>query len=288
MRSTALYFASVCVILAACTGPSTNDRAPTTSGTEPAITTTTAVPASTTTQPGGPEGALARVIARGSLRVGIVAGTPLADFERRLIEAIAAEIDPGLFVQTVEVTSATRFQLLEDEQVDLVMGGISRTTARDELFGRTSNYLMDGIAALVPADSTIEMVDDLDGRTIAVTEGTSLGILLASTLQAQDINVEILFAQDPLAAVTLDEADAATTSIVNGLSGWPGFRSVPIAADTGVAVLTRLEDSDLTAALDEGLRRLIADGRWEQFFEEAFAFSAPWTVAEMAAAGPID
>lgn len=275
------------VLLTACGGSSVDSRQPD-SGPDAGPTTSTTSPVVITTEPDSPSGSLAAVLDRGSLRVGLVTGTPLGQFDRRLAEAIAAEIDSALFVQFVEVDPATRFDLLESGQIDLVMGGVARTTARDERFGRTGNYLMDGIAALVPEDSDIVDASDLDGLTIAVTEGTSLGIFLTSALDARGITTDVRPAPDPLSSVTDGEADAATTSIIDGLTGRSGFRPVPIVADTGVAILTRLEDAELTAALDEALRRIVADGRWEQFFRETFGIDAPWTLSEMAAAGPLD
>ena len=78
------------------------------------------------------------------------------------------------------------------------------------------------------------------------------------------------------------------SSIVLGLNGRAGFRSIAVLPETGVAILTRPEDVELTAALDQALSRLIADGRWAMIFEEVFGYTAPWTMAEMVSAGPAD
>lgn len=72
-----------------------------------------------------------------------------------------------------EATSEQREQFLEDGTVDLVAASYSITPERRELVGQTGPYLLTGQQVLVPADSDVESIADLEGEEVCAQEGST-------------------------------------------------------------------------------------------------------------------
>ncbi|WP_277497956.1 MULTISPECIES: glutamate ABC transporter substrate-binding protein [unclassified Nocardioides] len=78
-------------------------------------------------------------------------------------------------IEWVETISANRESFLESGEVDLVIASYSITDARREVVGQAGPYYVTGQQLLVPADSDIAGVEDVQGQEVcSVTGSTSL------------------------------------------------------------------------------------------------------------------
>ncbi|QYJ02765.1 transporter substrate-binding domain-containing protein [Nocardioides panacisoli] len=85
-------------------------------------------------------------------------------------------IDPqGDGVEWVETVSDNREPFLQQERVGLVLASYSITDDRRSVVGQTGPYMITGQQLLVPADSDIESIDELQGQEVcSVTGSTSI------------------------------------------------------------------------------------------------------------------
>ncbi|MBS0322203.1 MAG: amino acid ABC transporter substrate-binding protein [Proteobacteria bacterium] len=92
----------------------------------------------------------------------------------RVAEAIKAELKmPKLEVRFVPVTSADRIAMVKNGNVDLECGSTTNTRDRQNDVAFAYTTFVAGIKMLAKKSSNINSVDDLRGKTVVVTKGTT-------------------------------------------------------------------------------------------------------------------
>jgi general L-amino acid transport system substrate-binding protein len=101
--------------------------------------------------------------------------------------AVALFNDPEA-VEFVPLTAADRGPSLQTAEVDLLARNVTWTSTRDAQWGNfTFVTFYDGQGFIVPADSGIETLEDLDGATICVTSGTTTELNLADAFRQRGL-----------------------------------------------------------------------------------------------------
>ena len=75
-------------------------------------------------------------------------------------------------VRYVPVTAQTRGPLLDNEQVDMDIATFTITDERKKLYNFTSPYYTDASGFLVNKSAKIKSIEDLNGKTIGVAQGS--------------------------------------------------------------------------------------------------------------------
>lgn len=118
---------------------------------------------------------------RGVLNVGVKQDVPnfgyknpetgkFSGIETDLAKMIADEM--GVTVNYVPVTAQTRGPLLDNGQVDMDIATFTITDERKKLFNFTTPYYTDASGFLVNKSSKLTDVEDLNGKTIGVAQGS--------------------------------------------------------------------------------------------------------------------
>ncbi|MBP2621677.1 transporter substrate-binding domain-containing protein [Streptococcus panodentis] len=124
---------------------------------------------------------------RGVLNVGVKQDVPnfgylnpenntYSGLEIDLAKKIAKEL--GVKINYVPVTAQTRGPLLDNGQVDIVIATFTITDERKLLYNFTTPYYTDASGFLVNKSSKIKNLEDLDGKTIGVVQGSITQTLL--------------------------------------------------------------------------------------------------------------
>jgi general L-amino acid transport system substrate-binding protein len=149
-----------------------------------------------------------------------------ADFCRALALAIFGDATK---VEFRAVTAAERFTALQTSEIDVLIRNTTWTLSRDSAelglnFAVTTFY--DGQGIMVPVDSAITTLEDLEGGTICVQKGTTTELNLADVMAANgvtytpavfdDINATYgAYAEGRCDAVTSDKSQLS--SVAKGL-----------------------------------------------------------------------
>jgi glutamate/aspartate transport system substrate-binding protein len=132
-------------------------------------------------------GTLKAVRDRGSIRLGhrvnsfpfaflSPRGRPLGyslDLCAAVVEEVSAELGREIRVEYLPVTPENRFDLLQSGAIDLECGSTSGSVERRKRFAFSPTIFVTGTKLLVRRDWGAQSLDDLRGRKVAVTRGTT-------------------------------------------------------------------------------------------------------------------
>jgi general L-amino acid transport system substrate-binding protein len=109
-----------------------------------------------------------------------------ADFCRALAAAVFG--DPTK-VEYRPLTTQERFTALQTGEIDVLMRNTTWSLVRDTELGLnfTVTTFYDGQGIMVPADSGIDSLDDLEGGTICVQKGTTTELNLADAMAVNNV-----------------------------------------------------------------------------------------------------
>ena len=115
----------------------------------------------------------------------------------RVADAVKAELKlPRLDVKYVPVTSANRIAMVKDGKVDLECGSTTNTRERQKDVAFAYTTFVAGIKMLARKSSGIGSVDDLRGKTVVVTKGTTSEKMLQSLNEERGLNATVLESPD--------------------------------------------------------------------------------------------
>lgn len=217
---------------------------------------------------------IASIVKRGELRVGVKQDVPnfgyrdpetddYSGLEIDLAKMVADHLNVD--ISFTPVTAQTRGALLDNGQLDIVIATFTITEERKLLYNFTTPYFTDANGFLVKKTSGIKSWDDLDGKTIGVTQGSVQQLLL--TELAADKGISLNFTElgsNPEVVISLAAQRVDAFSIDKSiLSGFVGKSNEIL--DLGYnpsqyGIVTKLSNKDLHDYLDMLVQEWEADG----------------------------
>lgn len=96
------------------------------------------------------------------------------DICMKIVDRIKAELKmPNLKVEFVPVTSQTRIPILTGGNIDMECGSTTNSMERQKQVAFAPTYFMTGTKIIVKKSSGIKGYDDLKGKTVVFTQGTT-------------------------------------------------------------------------------------------------------------------
>jgi polar amino acid transport system substrate-binding protein len=298
------------LVVAACSTPSDNalhrslgplpDDAPTTA---PASTTTTTPPPCDPTASFAPDGvtrdqALAELKDHDHLVVGVDQGTygwgyrdpttgQLTGLEVDLLKRISRELfgdDRPLVFKTL--TTANRVPAVQHGDVDLVASLLTATCARWEDVNLSTVYYEAHQDVLVDLHSDIHTLQDLAGRTVCATQGSTSIANIARLVPTAKL-YPVAARADCLVALQEGDVDAITSddTILHAFQRQelePQTRLLGLSASTTelepYAVAVRQANSALVRFVNGVLEQMREDGSLHQLYTDWLGDEAPATI----------
>ncbi|MGV9869179.1 glutamate ABC transporter substrate-binding protein [Rhodococcus koreensis] len=240
-----------------------------------------------------PDSVLARIAARGRLIVGADQNTNLFSFRDPATGALegfdidlAREIARDFFgdpsrVEFRLLTSAGRFEALEDNDVDLVIHATTITCERAERVAFSTVYFIGHQRILVPKGSGISATADLaDKRLCSYRDTTSLATMQRVAPPTTTI-VAVPDWDDCLVMLQQGLADATSTddSVLAGLQAQDSNLEIvgPNLSIEPYGVGVNKENDDLVRFVNATLERIRADGTWMKMYNTWFQLLGPVT-----------
>jgi len=200
----------------------------------------------------------------------------IVGFDIELIKAIAEEAGYEVEIQSLGFDGL--IGALKSGSIDVIMSGMTITPEREEEVDFGTPYFDAGLMVAVPADNTtINSVDDLDGKTVAVQIGTT-GAEKAEELKAAGIVKEVK-TFDTMDAVFLELLNGTVDAVINDkpvnevfMAKNPG--KIKMVGDIldgeqyGFAVASG--ETELLEKLNEGLEKVKASGKYDELKAKYF------------------
>jgi glutamate/aspartate transport system substrate-binding protein len=95
-------------------------------------------------------------------------------------------------VNFVPVTAATRFEAIQSGKIDILCGVTTKTLSRAKIVGFTQPTFVTGGSLLTRTGLTIDKIDDLAGKRVAVVENTTTIEVLEKTLAKREVEAEVI------------------------------------------------------------------------------------------------
>ncbi|MBE8595527.1 amino acid ABC transporter substrate-binding protein [Xenorhabdus sp. BG5] len=119
------------------------------------------------------------------------------DYSNQIVEAVKKKLDmPNLQVKLIPITSQNRIPLLQNGTFDFECGSTTNNIERQKQAAFSNTIFSVGTRLLTKKDSGIKGFDDLAGKNVVVTSGTTSEILLNKLNDEKQMKMRIISAKD--------------------------------------------------------------------------------------------
>lgn len=194
-----------------------------------------------------------------------------------LANALAESL--GVEVEFVNASNETRIPLLQTEKADVVIASFTITAERAQSVEFSIPYAATGTVVVVPEGSVIDSYDDLAGKSVATSRGSSGEVILQEVLPDAEATKFESYA-DSLQALRSGKVDALieSTIVANQLVAQePGFRLVDgdVLRPSLMAVGVRQGDATWLNYVDTFIRLWNNSGQNQAATQEWLATDMP-------------
>lgn len=134
----------------------------------------------------------------------------------KVVESVKKELAlPALKVNMNPVTSATRIPLMANGTIDLECGSTTNNADRQKQVAFTNTYFLTASKFVSKTASKLGSIDDLKGKTVVSTSGTTNIRQLNDANVARKLGINILTAKDHAEAFLLVETDRAVAFVMD-------------------------------------------------------------------------
>ena len=206
-------------------------------------------------------------------------------FHVEICNTVLRDIQKQLNLKTLDikyspVTSQNRIPLLQNGTVDIECGSTTNNATRQKDVAFAVTTYVEEIRIAVKANSGITSLNQLNGKKVATTTGTTSVQLLRKHERATGVNFEEIFGKDHSDSFLLLESGRADAFVMDGsiLAGNianarnPGdYRIVgEVIAVEPIAIMMRKDDPSFKKAVDENIIKMMKDGTltklWDKWF----------------------
>jgi ABC-type amino acid transport substrate-binding protein len=189
------------------------------------------------------------------------------------------------------VTSGNRIDFIEQGKADVECGSTSNTQDRRQRVAFAIPHFITGARLLVKADSTIDRLEDLQGKRLVSTPGSTP---LKAAIQANKerlLRINIVEVVDHMKGVEMVERGQADAFVMDDVllfglaSSWPDPKALKVVGKflTAEAIAIMLPKGDVEAkkVVDEEIRRLIFSREIYALYDKWFRAPIPMTGAAL-------
>ena len=120
-----------------------------------------------------------------------------------------------LDVTYTSVTSSTRIPLIANGTIDLECGSTTNNAERQKQVSFTNTHFLTASAFVSKKDKKLTKIDDLKGKTVVSTSGTTNMKQLVEANAARNLGINVLSAKDHAAAFLMVETDRADAFVMD-------------------------------------------------------------------------
>ncbi len=178
------------------------------------------------------------------------------------------------------VTSQNRLPLVTNGTVDIECGSTTNNVTRQKDVAFAVTTYVEEVRIAVKANSGITSLNQLNGKKVATTTGTTSVQLLRKHEKATGVNFDEVFGKDHADSFLLLESGRADAFVMDGsiLAGNIANPKNPsdykivgeVIAVEPIAIMIRKDDPDFKKSVDDSIKKMMKDGTlaklWDKWF----------------------
>jgi glutamate/aspartate transport system substrate-binding protein len=190
-----------------------------------------------------------------------------------------------LKVQTQAVTSANRIPLLQNGTIDIECGSTTNNSDRQKQVAFATNYFYTGTRFLVKAGAPVKSLDDLKGKTVVSTTGTTNFRVIRNLNEEKKLGIELAGAKDHAESALLVQTGRALAFAMDDilLYGLKASAGNPAEFDVvgeaiqvePYAIMLRKDDPAFKKLVDDTIAELIRSGEFTRLYTKWFQSPIP-------------
>ena len=205
---------------------------------------------------------------------------------RRVADAVKAELGlKDLDIKYQAVTSANRIPLIQNGTVDIECGSTTNSLKRQREAAFSVNYFGIQVSAAVWKSSGIKSLDDLNGKTVTVTSGTTSVALIKEYAKTHGLKIRYLMTKDFAESMQLVANKRADAFILDDVLLAGQIANQPNAADFEIidaslgvepyGAMFRKDDPAFKAVVDKTIVGMMKSGELAELYKTWFESPIP-------------
>ena len=192
---------------------------------------------------------------------------------------------PDLKVNLQAVTSANRIPLLQNGTIDIECGSTTNNSDRGKQVQFATNYFYTGTRFLVKTGLNIKSIDDLKGKTVVSTTGTTNYKILRNLNEEKKLGIDLLAAKDHAESAIMVESGRAVAFGMDDILLYGLRASAQNPAELSVvgepiqvepyAIMVRKDDPAFKKLVDDTLAAMMKSGEFETLYKKWFQSPIP-------------
>lgn len=208
------------------------------------------------------------------------------DLCNKIVDAVKKELKmPALVTKLTPVTSQTRIPLMTNGTIDLECGSTTNSLERQKQVAFGVTTFVSPVRMVVKADSGIKTLDDLNGKAVATTTGTTSDRYIKQNEKGHNIDVKNVYGKDHAESFLMVETGRASAFVMDEvlLAGFVAnaknpkdFAIVgPALSTEPYGIMLRKDDPQFKALVDKTLSGLMKSGEINKIYAKWFTSAIP-------------
>jgi len=211
-------------------------------------------------------------------------------FHVDLCQKVLADVQKQLGVAKLDikyqpVTSQNRIPLVQNGTVDIECGSTTNNATRQKDVAFAPTTYIEEVRIAVKANSGITGIDQLNGKKIATTTGTTSVQHLRKHERGAKVNFDEVFGKDHADSFLLLESGRADAFVMDGqiLAGLISKSKNPadykivgeVLSVEPIAIMFRKDDAGFKKAVDDSIKGMIKSGELAKTYDKWFVQAIP-------------
>jgi len=204
---------------------------------------------------------------------------------QRIIANLEKAVGKKLEIKYLPVTSQNRIPLVQNGTVDIECGSTTNNLARQKDVAFVVTTYVEEVRMAVKANSGITSIDQLNGRNVVTTTGTTSVQHLRKHERAANIDFKEVYAKDHAESFLMLESGRADAFVMDGqiLAGNIANAKNPadfkivgeVLSTEPIAIMIRKDDVALKKIADNTVRDLVKSGELAKLYDKWFLQPIP-------------
>src|SRR5882757_4500264 len=203
------------------------------------------------------------------------------DLCARIVDAVKRELKlPALQTKLQPIQLSTQIPLIENGTIDIVCGPATNTLERQKVVAFSNTIFVSSIRAVVGKDAPIRTFEDLSGKPVSLTSGSTSIALLTARGQAKNFQTRNILTPDHAAsflALTTDRSEAfimddiLLAGLIANSSNPDNWRIIDESLRTEpYGLIIRKDDPEFKALVDKTLVAVMQNNQFGELYAKWF------------------